>query len=161
MSWSSKIYEDKLSLNIVANQWHEEGCKVVFTNGVFDLIHKGHIAYLEEAKSLGNKLIVGVNSDASVTRLKGKHRPINNQEGRLAVLAGLQCIDAVVIFEEDTPLELITTLMPDVLVKGGDYEIADIVGGKEVLANGGKVEKLQFIEGYSSTKMINKILKNG
>jgi len=161
MSWSSKIYDDKLSLNKITKQWQAEGDKVVFTNGVFDLIHKGHIAYLEEARQLGDRLIIGLNSDSSVSRLKGEYRPINEEAGRLAVIAGLQCVDAVVVFDEDTPLELITTLIPDVLVKGGDYELSDIVGGKEVLENGGEVKKLQFLEGYSSTKIIDKILRNG
>lgn len=139
--------------------WQSEGKKVVFTNGVFDLIHIGHITYLSKAAELGNKLIIGLNSDSSVKRIKGDNRPVNGQDSRAALLAAFFFVDAVVIFEEDTPLQLITALMPDVLIKGADYAIENIVGAKEVLANGGEVKTIAFVEGYSSTSIIQKIRK--
>jgi rfaE bifunctional protein nucleotidyltransferase chain/domain len=138
--------------------WQAGGDKVVFTNGVFDLLHTGHISYLADAASLGTKLIIGLNSDASVRRLnKGPERPINDQDSRALLLASMLFIDAVVIFDEDTPLNLITTLLPNVLAKGGDYTIDTIVGAKEVMANGGEVEVISFVDGFSSTAIIRKI----
>ncbi|MCX6182866.1 MAG: D-glycero-beta-D-manno-heptose 1-phosphate adenylyltransferase [Bacteroidetes bacterium] len=137
--------------------WQKEGLKVVFTNGCFDLLHKGHIHYLCEAAALGDKLVLGLNSDASVRRLKGASRPINNEESRAAMLACFFFIDLIVFFEEETPETLINTISPDVLVKGGDYNIKDIVGADHVLKNGGKVLSLSFIDGFSSTDIINKI----
>jgi rfaE bifunctional protein nucleotidyltransferase chain/domain len=137
--------------------WKQQGQKVVFTNGVFDLLHIGHITYMAKAAELGNKLIIGLNADASVKRLKGDDRPVNAQDSRAALLAALFFVDAVVLFEEDTPLNLISTLLPDVLVKGADYQIENIVGGKEVIANGGEVKTINFVEGYSSTSIIQKI----
>lgn len=133
------------------------GSTVSFTNGVFDILHTGHIASLSQAAAEADFLIAGVNSDASVKRLKGNERPLNNQHARALVLASLIIVDAVIIFNEDTPLETITALMPDVLVKGGDYTIDQIVGAKEVIANGGKVVINEIIEGYSTTGMIEKI----
>jgi len=138
-------------------QWKSEGQKLVFTNGVFDLIHTGHITYLAQAAELGNKLIIGLNSDASVKRLKGESRPVNHQDSRALLLSAFFFIDAIVIFDEDTPANLINTAMPDVLVKGGDYTIENIVGANEVMANGGEVKTINFVEGYSSTAIINKI----
>lgn len=140
-------------------QWKSEGKKVVFTNGVFDLLHIGHITYMAKASELGDKLVIGLNSDASVKRIKGDDRPVNDQNSRAALLAALFFVDAIVLFEEDTPLNLITTLMPNVLVKGADYAIENIVGGKEVIANGGEVKTISFVEGYSSTSIIQKIRK--
>jgi rfaE bifunctional protein nucleotidyltransferase chain/domain len=137
--------------------WKAEGRKVVFTNGCFDLLHAGHIAYLTEAANLGDILIVGLNSDQSVQRIKGPERPINDENTRSAVLAGMFFIDALVFFSDDTPLEVIKALKPDVLVKGGDYEINQIVGAKEILENGGSVKVLSFLPGYSSTSIIEKI----
>ncbi|GAB3906447.1 D-glycero-beta-D-manno-heptose 1-phosphate adenylyltransferase [Mucilaginibacter boryungensis] len=138
--------------------WQAGGEKVVFTNGVFDLLHTGHITYLADAASLGTKLIIGLNSDASVKRLnKGPERPVNDQDSRALLLAAMLFIDAVVIFDEDTPLNLITTLMPDVLAKGGDYTVDTIVGAKEVMANGGEVKVISFVDGFSSTAIIRKI----
>jgi rfaE bifunctional protein nucleotidyltransferase chain/domain len=137
--------------------WKDGNEKIVFTNGVFDIIHIGHVSYLAKAKELGNKLVIGLNADTSVRRLKGSNRPLNSQENRAGVLAALFFVDAVVIFEEDTPLNVITAIMPDVLVKGADYAIDNIVGGKEVLANGGRVETVSFIDGFSSTNIIEKI----
>lgn len=135
-----------------------KGEKVVFTNGCFDLLHAGHVAYLEEAGKLGDRLIVAVNSDASVSRLKGPSRPINALDRRMRVLAGLQSVDWVVPFEEDTPAEIIAQLMPNVLVKGGDYQVEDIAGADTVLAAGGEVKVLSFVDGVSTTAMVRSIL---
>ncbi len=137
--------------------WKQEAKRVVFTNGCFDLLHPGHVRYLEDAKALGDVLIVGLNEDDSISRLKGESRPINTLRDRAHMLMGLRAVDMVVSFGEDTPLELIKTLLPDVLVKGGDYEPDDIVGGKEVKANGGEVVVVPFLEGYSSTRLIERI----
>lgn len=142
--------------------WKNEGKKVVFTNGVFDLLHLGHVTYLSKAAELGDKLIIGLNSDASVKRLKGESRPVNDQNNRSALLAALFFVDAVVLFEEDTPRDLIVDLLPDVLVKGADYTLDQIAGAKEVLANGGEVKTISLVDGYSSTSIINRIkLANG
>ena len=130
--------------------------KIVFTNGCFDIVHKGHVAYLNQAKSLGNYLIVGMNSDASVKRLKGSSRPINGELDRKFVLENLKAVDEVIIFNEDTPLDLIMQIKPQVLVKGGDWKIDQIVGEKEVLAWGGEVYSLDFHNGYSTTSIIEK-----
>ena len=139
------------------SEWKEDGKKVVFTNGVFDLLHVGHITYLAKAAELGDKLIIGLNSDASVKKIKGEDRPVNDQNSRTMLLAALFFVDAVVVFEEDTPQQLITALLPDILVKGADYEIENIVGAKEVIANGGEVKTINFVDGYSSTSIIQKI----
>ncbi len=137
--------------------WKMVGKKIIFTNGVFDVLHKGHIASLSEAASYGEMLIVAVNSDESVKRLKGPTRPINDEQARVLVLASLLQTDAVIIFEEDTPLELIKALMPDVLVKGGDYTVEQIAGAKEVIAAGGEVKLAALIDGISSTQIIDKM----
>lgn len=137
------------------------GERVVFTNGCFDLLHPGHVAYLEQAKSLGDRLVVAVNTDESVSRLKGPTRPINDTKQRMAVLAGLASVDWVVPFGEDTPAELIAEVLPDVLVKGGDYKPDEIAGADTVAANGGSVEVLQFLDGYSTTTMVKRILSAG
>jgi D-glycero-beta-D-manno-heptose 1-phosphate adenylyltransferase len=147
------------SIILQLNRWRLLGKKIVFTNGVFDILHHGHIASLSEAASHGHILIVGVNADASVKRLKGETRPINDEQSRALLLASLVMTDAVVIFEEDTPLNLITTLLPDVLVKGGDYTLEQIVGAKEVLANGGEVKIVRIVEGFSTTSIIEKMRK--
>ena len=131
--------------------------KVVFTNGCFDILHRGHVTYLNEAKAQGDILIVGLNSDASVKRLKGETRPVNSELDRKFVLENLKAIDFVEIFTEDTPLNLIKEVMPDVLVKGGDWKPEQIVGSKEVLANGGEVRSLNFVNGFSTTSTIEKI----
>jgi rfaE bifunctional protein nucleotidyltransferase chain/domain len=135
----------------------QKGKKIVFTNGCFDILHKGHVSYLSEAKKLGDLLVVGLNSDMSVKRLKGNDRPINNEEDRKYVLSQLKSVDFVEIFNEDTPLNLIKKIMPKILVKGGDWKIDRIVGAKEVLENGGDVFSLNFVDGYSTTSMIHKI----
>lgn len=156
--FSEKIYSlpgiiQKLS------QWKKEGKKIVFTNGVFDLLHKGHIFSLSRAAQQGDILIIGLNSDASVKRLKGNSRPVNDQDARALVLSSLVMVDAVVIFEEDTPQQLITVILPDVLVKGGDYTIDQIAGAKEVIANGGKIVINPILDGFSTTAIINAIAK--
>ncbi len=131
--------------------------RIVFTNGCFDILHIGHISYLNSAKELGSKLVVGLNSDQSVKRLKGPERPINNENDRKFILENIKAVDEVIIFDEDTPLELIKRVKPDVLVKGGDWAVEQIVGHKEVLENGGVVKSLNFIDGKSSTGIIEKI----
>lgn len=143
--------------------WRGEGLRVVFTNGCFDILHKGHIQYLEEARELGDKLIVGLNSDASTRRLKGPERPINNQDSRAYILASLSMVDLVVLFEEDTPLALIERIEPDVLVKGGDYTEDRVVGGTFVREKGGEVVIVPYVEGFSTTSIEEKIraLKHG
>ena len=138
-------------------RWRLHNKKVVFTNGVFDILHEGHIASLSEAASYGSVLIVGVNTDASVKRLKGESRPVNNETSRALLLASLVITDAVILFNEDTPLHLITTLLPDVLVKGGDYTLDQIVGAKEVMANGGEVKIVPLLDGFSTTAIIEKM----
>ncbi len=148
---------DLPKLQAQVKAWQQEGKKVVFTNGVFDLLHIGHITYLAKASELGDKLIIGLNADSSVKRIKGQDRPVNDQNSRAALLAALFFVDGIVVFEEDTPLKLIKTLLPDILVKGADYAIENIVGGKEVIANGGDVRTIDFVEGYSSTSIIQKI----
>ena len=145
-----------------AARWVKElqsaGHKVVFTNGCFDLLHVGHVGYLEAARALGDALVVGVNTDASVKRLgKGGDRPLTPEADRARVLAALACVDRVVLFGEDTPLGLITLLTPDILVKGGDYRLDEIVGREVVLARGGRVVALPFVPGYSTTRLIDRI----
>lgn len=134
------------------------GLKVVFTNGCFDIVHPGHIAYLKQAKSLGDRLYVAINSDASVKRLKGALRPILSESERADVIAGLESVDCVTIFDDDTPQRLISELLPDVLVKGGDWRLDQIVGRDEVEAAGGKVYSLPYLQGSSTTDIIDRIL---
>jgi rfaE bifunctional protein nucleotidyltransferase chain/domain len=139
------------------NRWRLRSKKIVFTNGVFDILHEGHIASLGEAALYGHILIVAINSDASVKRLKGESRPVYNEGSRTLLMASLVMVDAVILFEEDTPLNLITTILPDVLVKGGDYTLDEIVGAKEVMANGGEVKILPILDGFSTTGIIEKM----
>ncbi|MEQ8330747.1 MAG: D-glycero-beta-D-manno-heptose 1-phosphate adenylyltransferase [Longimicrobiales bacterium] len=135
--------------------------RVVFTNGVFDLLHRGHVAYLQEARTLGDALVVGINSDASARRLeKGSDRPLNAEMDRAFVVAGLECVDAVCIFDEDTPRSLIAELLPDILVKGGDYRLEDVVGRPEVEAAGGHVTLIPFLDGYSTSSLVARIRKD-
>ncbi len=152
----NKIYTIDAILKQV-NAWRLVGKKIVFTNGVFDIVHQGHIASLTEAASYGDILIIGLNADASVKRLKGPTRPINDENARAIVLASFLQTDAIILFEEDTPLEIIKAIMPDVLVKGGDYTIEQIAGAKQVLANGGEVKIAAIIEGVSTTTIIEKM----
>jgi len=142
-------------------RWRAAGEKVVFTNGCFDILHYGHLHYLAQARDLGDRLVVGLNSAGSVRRLKGPTRPINDEATRAHLVAALEVVDAVVFFEQDTPLELIETVLPDVLVKGGDWKPEQIVGADVVLANGGAVQSLPFVEGYSTSKIEEKILRGG
>jgi D-beta-D-heptose 7-phosphate kinase/D-beta-D-heptose 1-phosphate adenosyltransferase len=140
-----------------AAQWRLLGKTIVFTNGCFDILHAGHIASLIESAKHGDILVVGLNADASIKGLKGPGRPVNDENARALVLASLVMVDAVVLFTEPTPLELILAIKPDVLVKGGDYAIEDIVGAKEVMSWGGKVILNPIVEGFSTTSIINKI----
>ncbi|HPF08854.1 MAG: D-glycero-beta-D-manno-heptose 1-phosphate adenylyltransferase [Candidatus Cloacimonetes bacterium] len=148
---------DQRNMQITLSQLQGQGQKVVFTNGCFDILHAGHVLYLEEARRLGDVLVLGLNSDASVRRLKGDSRPINPQSERSIVVAALEAVDFVCIFDEDTPYELIKALQPDVLVKGGDWQVQDIVGSDLVLAAGGEVRSLSFSEGLSSSNIIARI----
>lgn len=138
-------------------RWKLKSKTIAFTNGVFDILHEGHIAILSKAAAMADILIVGVNSDTSVKRLKGENRPINNEQSRMKILSALIMVDAVVLFEEDTPLDLIRKIHPDVLIKGGDYTIETIVGAKEVQDAGGEVAIIPLEEGFSSTNIISKI----
>ncbi|MBP1672495.1 MAG: rfaE bifunctional protein [Bacteroidetes bacterium] len=152
-------FQDKIvSLEtLLSEKQHFSAQKVVFTNGCFDVLHVGHVQYLAQAKSLGDLLIIGINSDHSVKRLKGEDRPINPENARALVLAALQFVDYVVLFEEDTPYNLIAQIVPDFLVKGGDYQIKDIVGADVVQNHGGQVITIPFVEGYSSSNIIKKM----
>lgn len=153
---------DKIISREEATRWVRElqgrGLKVVFTNGCFDLLHPGHVAYLEEARSLGDALLVAVNTDASARRLqKGEGRPVNPEADRVRMLAALAAVDRVVLFAEDTPLEIITALQPDILVKGGDYRLEEVAGREVVLARGGQVLILPFRKGYSTTRLLERL----
>ena len=150
------LFEDNIE---IINRIKAERKKIVFTNGCFDLLHVGHVRYLAQAKKLGDFLIIGLNSDSSVKELKGKDRPINSFEDRATLLSAIESVDLVIMFEEQTPENLIKDIVPDVLVKGGDYNIEDIVGYQIVIQNGGQVKTLSFYDGYSSTNYINKIKK--
>jgi len=137
--------------------WQSQGHKVVFSNGCFDILHLGHIDYLEQASQLGDKLVIGLNSDDSVKALKGPNRPVNSEKARARILAALGFVDGITIFSEETPKELIELLIPNVLVKGADYKIENIVGGKTVLENGGEVKTIDLVEGYSTTNIIENL----
>lgn len=139
------------------DSWKASNQKIVFTNGCFDILHLGHIDYLEKAREKGDKLILGLNSDSSVKILKGENRPINEEKSRARMVAALSFVDAVILFSEQTPLELIKKINPDALIKGNDYVTENIVGADFVLKNGGKVETIQLVEGFSTTNMIDKI----
>jgi len=152
------LTEEQLKIAVKLAQ--ARGENIVMTNGCFDILHAGHVSYLTHAATLGARLIVAVNSDESVTRLKGPGRPVNPVDRRMAVLAGLGAVDWVVSFSEDTPQRLIANILPDTLVKGGDYKVEDIAGGKEVIAAGGEVKVLNFEEGISTTEIINTIRLN-
>ena len=161
MTYHKKLSEKlvtKDQLKNLLHEWKIQNQKIVFTNGCFDILHRGHVEYLSHARDLGDKLILGLNTDASVKRLgKSPERPINSEETRATILAGLECVDAIILFDEDTPLELITFVQPDVLVKGNDYKAEDIVGFDIVTAKGGKVITIQLVDGFSTTNLINKM----
>ena len=144
-------------IETLVTEWKNEGLTIVFTNGCFDILHYGHLHYLAAARDLGDRLVIGLNSAASVSRLKGQHRPLNDELTRQHLLAALSFVDAVVVFEEDTPLELIKCVKPDILVKGGDYQLHQIVGADLVIEKGGKAMSLPFVEGYSTTNLEQKI----
>lgn len=153
----NKMYGSAAELANVVSQWQQAGDKVVFTNGCFDLLHRGHVDYLAKAADCGTRLIIGVNTDESVRKLKGNARPIQDERSRLQILASLGCVDAVVLFNEDTPYELIKMLQPDVLVKGSDYHPEGIVGYDVVTARGGVVKTIDFIPGFSTSAIEKKI----
>ena len=160
MSSLKKIKDKIFNLNDLKNKvtsWKENGHKIVFTNGCFDIMHKGHIEVLSKSSDLGDKLIIGLNSDSSVQKLKGNSRPIIDENSRAIALAALSFVDAIVLFSEETPINLISNLTPDILAKGGDYEIRTIVGHEIVQKNGGEVILIPFVDGFSSTNIINKI----
>ncbi len=157
--WIENKILDGVALQRQVNIWHSFGKKIVFTNGCYDILHRGHLELLAKAADMGNILIVGVNTDASVKRLKGDDRPINHEQDRAFQLASLLCVDAVCLFDEDTPENLIKSIHPDVLVKGGDYTIDTIVGAQHVLSYNGSVAVIPFVEGYSTTSLISTIKK--
>lgn len=153
----NKIVTDKEELICILNQWRFKEEKVVFTNGCFDIVHKGHIEYLAQAASLGSKMIIGLNTDASVKRLKGENRPVNDEQARALLLAGLIFVDRVVLFNKDTPYELIKYIQPDILVKGSDYKPESIVGYDIVKNKGGEIVTIDLTAGYSTTSILNKL----
>lgn len=148
---------DQVQLDTLVAEWKKENNAIVFTNGCFDIVHLGHIDYLEKARALGDKLVVGINTDHSVQRLKGLSRPVVGELARARMLAAMEFVDAVAFFDEDTPLKLISRLLPHILVKGDDYKIDNIIGADIVIENGGKVETISLVPGYSTTKIIDKI----
>lgn len=139
------------------NQWRKEECKIVFSNGCFDILHLGHIDYLARAADFGDRMVIGLNTDSSVSKIKGPTRPINDERSRAMVLAGLEFVSAIILFDEPTPYELIRLVQPDVLVKGADYKPEDIVGYDIVTAKGGVVKTIPFVDGYSTTKIEQRI----
>ena len=160
MKHLEKIYNkilNKESLEEKLNLWRKEGKTIVFSNGCFDILHRGHVEYLSKAADLGDILIIGLNTDASVKRIKGPLRPFNDEKARAVVLAALEFVDAIMFFDEDTPYNLIKNVQPDVLVKGKDYKAEDIVGYDIVTNKGGKVETIELVEGFSTTNTINKM----
>ena len=154
----NKILSDE-NLEKRMEDWKSRGLKTVFTNGCFDLLHLG-VDYLAKAKDAGDRLIIGVNTDASVRRLKGRNRPLQDENSRLRILASLQMVDAVILFDEDTPYNLISRVQPDILVKGADYKVEDIVGYDIVMQRGGKVMTLEYLAGYSTTSIEQRILNS-
>lgn len=156
---ANKIKNVEQSL-VQVEKWRSHGQKIVFTNGCFDILHLGHVDYLEKAAGLGDRLIIGLNTDDSVSRFKGPERPIQDQNSRARILSSLQFVDMVVLFNEDTPLELISKLIPDILVKGSDYLAENIVGAEVVKKHGGEVKTIDFVSGYSTSRIIDKIKKS-
>ncbi|MCW3116466.1 MAG: rfaE2 [Chitinophagaceae bacterium] len=156
MNTANKILELPEAKKL-ADGWKRNGLKIVFTNGCFDILHLGHIDYLEKSRNLGDKLIVGVNRDASINNIKGPNRPVVNEYARARVIAALEFVDTVILFAEDTPENLILSILPDILVKGDDYTIDKIVGADIVIKNGGKVQTIELVKGYSTSKIIDKI----
>lgn len=159
LQWIQNKIQTPQDLTRHCNIWRSQGRKIVFTNGCFDILHHGHLDLLVKAADMGNILITGLNTDKSVKRLKGEERPINNEHDRAFQIASLLCVDAVCLFDEDTPIELIKLVKPDILVKGGDYNRDNIVGADFVVKNGGNVEIIPFVEGYSTSNIIANIKK--
>lgn len=160
MKHLEKIYDkilDEKSLEEMLKLWRKEGKTIVFSNGCFDILHRGHVEYLSKAADLGDVLIIGLNTDTSVKRIKGPSRPVNDEKARAVVLAALEFVDAIMFFDEDTPYNLIKRVQPDVLVKGKDYKAEDIVGYDIVINKGGKVETIELVEGFSTTNTIEKM----
>jgi|SRR6478609_669815 D-glycero-beta-D-manno-heptose 1-phosphate adenylyltransferase len=157
MNTANKIHKDLHTLLPIVRQWKAEGQKIVFTNGCFDLIHLGHVDYLEKARNLGDKMVVGLNTDASVKGNKGELRPITDEVSRARVLAAMEFVDAVILFGDETPYMLICQVVPDILVKGKDYEVANIVGADFVMTHGGSVETIELVSGYSTSSIVHKI----
>ena len=153
---TSKMYSLS-DLKIQSDKWKENEEKIVFTNGCFDLVHRGHVEVLANTADLGDRLIIGLNSDVSIQKIKGKNRPIIDENSRAILLASLQFVDAIVLFSEDTPKQLIETIEPNVLAKGGDYKVEEIAGHEVVLQNGGEVILVPFIDGFSTTNIVDKI----
>ena len=160
MTWTESIKNRQVDLDLLikrVNQWRLKGETVVFTNGCFDLLHLGHLDYLARAADLGDRLVVAINSDASVQKIKGPERPVKDETSRAMVLSSLLYVDAIIIFADETPIKLIEAINPDYLVKGGDWEVENIVGGKHVIDAGGQVISLPFLEGHSTSSLIDKI----
>ena len=158
MQTENKISPPQEALKKI-NAWKNEGASIIFTNGCFDILHVGHVDYLQKAKNIGGKLVIAVNTDKSVRRIKGENRPIVDENARMRILASLEFVDCVTWFEEDTPFELISRLLPDILIKGNDYTIDNIVGADIVLGNGGRVDTISLVEGYSTSNIVDKIIK--
>jgi len=152
-----KIFETFSQFAVVLNHWRAEGQSIVLTNGCFDILHKGHLDFLSSCTKVGDRLVIGLNSDLSILRLKGSSRPICNQETRSLLLASLEMVDAVLIFQEDTPLSLIKQISPKVIVKGEDYKVNTMIGRDHVLSYGGKVLTIPLTKGYSTTQIIDKV----
>jgi rfaE bifunctional protein nucleotidyltransferase chain/domain len=165
MSYHSRLSEKfttKDALQSLLKNWSSQNQKIVFTNGCFDILHRGHVEYLCHARDLGDKLVLGLNTDASVKRQgKSPERPVNDEQTRATILAALECIDAIILFDEDTPYELIQLVQPDVLVKGNDYKAEEIVGYDIVSAKGGSVITIPLVQGFSTTKLIEKLTHSG
>jgi len=155
----SKIFKDAQAFTSTLSKWKMEGHPIVFTNGCFDLVHRGHIDSLAKAAEYGERLVVGLNSDTSIKFLKGKNRPLIDEQSRAILLASLIMVDAVVIFDEETPYELIKAVQPDVLAKGSEYQVEEIAGFDIVLAKGGRVQRIDLTEGFSTSALIDKIKK--
>jgi D-glycero-beta-D-manno-heptose 1-phosphate adenylyltransferase len=159
VSLVNKKILDRESLVNQSAEWKKQGKRIVFTNGCFDILHRGHLQILTDSAAAGDILVVGLNTDASVRKLKGENRPVNEESFRALMMASIQIVDAVTLFEEDTPLQLIRVLEPDVIVKGGDYTIDQIVGGEDVLRRGGEIKIVPIVKGYSTSALIEAIQK--
>lgn len=159
MNTAQKIVDASTASQIV-KKWQQEGYIIVFTNGCFDILHIGHVDYLEKARNLGGKLVLGLNTDHSIRRIKGEQRPIVEENARARVMAALSFVDLIVLFDEDTPLRLIQTIKPDILVKGDDYLVENIIGADFVIKNGGAVKTIPLVKGFSTSRIIEKIKNN-